>query len=123
MLKLISTIRPHLLADYGGINNPATHENIRGLTGLQYLNKFLPNLITLIFIITAIAAFFVLLTGGIRFITSGGDKAQTEAARAQITNAMIGLAIAFAVYAILNLLGSFFGVNLVYFNIDAIIIK
>ena len=40
---------------------------------------------------------------------SGGDKANTEAARNQITAALVGLVIVFAAWAILTLVDTFFG--------------
>src|SRR3970282_392317 len=73
--------------------------------------------IVLILIIAAIVFFFMLIIGGVRWITSGGDKAQTEAARGQITAALVGLVIVFAAWAIINLVNIFFGVNILQLNI------
>jgi hypothetical protein len=53
-----------------------------------------------------------LVIGGIRWIASGGDKAQTEAARNQITSALVGLVIVFAAWAIVALINVFFGINI-----------
>ena len=69
-------------------------------------------LIVLLIIIAAIVFFFMLLIGGIRWITSGGDKAQTEAARNQVTSALVGLVIVFAAWAILQLIEAFFGISI-----------
>jgi len=69
-------------------------------------------LITLVLIIAAVVFFFMLVIGGIRWITSGGDKANTEAARNQITAALVGLVIVFAAWAIINLLGTFLNINI-----------
>lgn len=60
--------------------------------------------------------FFMLLIGGIQWLTSGGDKGGTEAARGRITAALIGLIIVFAAWAIVTLLEGIFGWNLL--NID-----
>jgi uncharacterized membrane protein len=68
--------------------------------------------ITLVLIIAAVVFFFMLVIGGIRWITSGGDKANTEAARNQITAALVGLVIVFAAWAIIQLISTFFGVNI-----------
>lgn len=65
--------------------------------------------ITLLMIAGALIFFFMLVIGGIRWILSGGDKQQTEAARNQITAALVGLVIVFAAWAIANLIGYFFG--------------
>jgi len=74
-------------------------------------------LIILVLIIAALIFFFMLVWGGIKYITSGGDKAQTEAARGQITAALIGLVIVFAAWAIINLVNIFFGINILSLNI------
>lgn len=63
-------------------------------------------------VIAAIVFFFILVIGGIRWIASGGDKAQTEAARNQITAALVGLVIVFAAWAIVALIHTFFGVDI-----------
>lgn len=68
--------------------------------------------IQLVLIISAIVFFFILVLGGIKWITSGGDKGQTEAARNQITAALVGLVIVFAAWAIIQLIETFFGVSI-----------
>src|SRR4030042_3206612 len=74
--------------------------------------------ISFILIVAAVAFFFMLVLGGIRWITSGGDKGKTESARNQITAGLVGLVIVFAAWAILTLIESFFGVNLRSFQIN-----
>ena len=73
--------------------------------------------ISFVLIVAAIAFFFMLVLGGIKWITSGGDKGKTEAARNQITAGLVGLVIVFAAWAILKLVESFFGVSLRSFTI------
>ena len=68
--------------------------------------------ISLILIIAGIAAFFYLVFGGIQWITSGGDKAGTEAAREKITAAIIGLVIVAASYALIRIAETFLGINI-----------
>lgn len=68
--------------------------------------------IKLALVIAAIVFFFILVIGGIRWILSGGDKAQTEGARSQITAALVGLVIVFAAWAILALINTFFGIDI-----------
>jgi hypothetical protein len=69
-------------------------------------------LIRLTLVVAAIVFFFILVIGGIKWIASGGDKGQTEAARNQITAALVGLVIVFAAWAILALIRTFFGVDI-----------
>lgn len=105
------------------IVNPALLETIRELTGIEFLNRFLPNLITLFFIATAIATLFVLLVGGIKWITSAGDKAATESARATITAGILGLVFVFSVYAVIRLIEFFFGISLITIDITPLILE
>ena len=69
-------------------------------------------LIKLVVVVAAIVFFFILVIGGIRWIASGGDKGQTEAARNQITAALVGLVIVFAAWAIVALVKVFFNVDI-----------
>ena len=82
--------------------------NVQEITLVQIIGAAL----LLILIVAAVVFFFMLVIGGVRWILSGGDKAQTEAARNQITAALIGLVIVFAAWAIANLLEIFFGIDL-----------
>lgn len=76
--------------------------------------------IRLTVVVAAIVFFFILVIGGIRWIASGGDKAQTEAARSQITSALVGLVIVFAAWAIVQLINVFFHVNIFTLTIPSV---
>lgn len=82
-----------------------------GLSGIT-IGGILQGAITLVLVVAAIIFFFMLVIGGIRWIMSGGDKGQTEAARNQITAALIGLVIVFAAWAIAQLIGGLFGITI-----------
>jgi hypothetical protein len=62
-----------------------------------------------VMVIAVLLVFFYLVLGGIEWITSGGEKGKTEAARNKITSAVIGLIVLAASYAILTLLLRFLG--------------
>jgi len=104
-----------LLALEGNINlNPPTgFENLQNIS----FGNIVGMAISFILIIAAVAFFFMLVLGGIKWITSGGDKGKTESARNQITAGLVGLVIVFAAWAILTLIQNFFGVNITTFNI------
>jgi hypothetical protein len=87
-----------------------------GLNSITIAN-LVSALIIIILVIAALVFLFMLIIGGIRYITSGGDKGQTEAARSQITAALIGLVIVFAAWAIINLVSAFFGIDILSLNI------
>lgn len=71
-------------------------------------------------VVAAIVFFFILVIGGIRWIASGGDKAQTEAARSQITSALVGLVIVFAAWAIVALINTFFKIDIFSLSIPTV---
>jgi hypothetical protein len=61
----------------------------------------------LLFILGAIAVIMIII-GGIRYATSGGDASSTKAAKDTILYAVIGLVVAILAYAIVNfILGAF----------------
>ena len=96
-------------------NNTISLTPTEGLAGqLQgfTLNDLLSAFIQLVIIVAAIVFFFVLVIGGVRWIVSGGDKAQTEAARNQITAGLVGLVIVFSAWAILAAIEVFFGIDI-----------
>ena len=88
--------------------------NQNGFTNLGNLTipRIIGGFVNLLLIVAAVVFFFILVIGGIRWITSGGDKANTEAARGQITAALVGLVIVFAAWAIIQLIQTFFGVTI-----------
>lgn len=75
------------------------------------LGTIIGSAISFILIITTIVALFYLIWNGLRWITSGGDKAKVEGARSGIIAALIGLIIAFSAFFILSFALSFFGLN------------
>jgi len=83
------------------------------------LGSIISALIVLVLVIAALVFFFMLVLGGIRYITSGGDKGSTEAARSQITAALIGLVIVFAAWAVINLIQLFFEVDILNLQLES----
>lgn len=90
------------------ITNP-TLGSIGGTPGTTFFSTFFGGLITLAIIIGAIIFVFMLVAGAIQWIGSGGDKAAVEGAKGKITNALVGIIVLFAVFAIVNIIGVFFG--------------
>ena len=68
----------------------------------------------------ALIFFFFLVWGGIEWILSGGDKTNTEKARNRITHALVGLVVVFAAWAIAQLVGTFFGINIFQLTIPQV---
>ncbi len=80
--------------------------------GAYNIGTLLSRSVGLILILAALAAFIYLVWGGLTWITSGGDKAKVEESQHRIQAAIIGLFIIFATYAIMLIIGGFFGLNL-----------
>ena len=101
---LLTLFASPVLAQEISITKPSqvTFENLGSLLG---------GAIGLIIIVALIITFFFLIVGGIKWMTSGGDKAKVEEARNQITNAIIGLAIVAGAWATMRLIGFFFGID------------
>lgn len=106
MQKLIAQVEDKIK-----LQPPPTDESFGALGGLTF-----PGIISagvrFVVVVAAVVFFFILVIGGIRWIASGGDKGQTEAARNQITAALVGLVIVFAAWAIVALINTFFGVKI-----------
>ncbi len=67
-------------------------------------------------IVGGLAFLIYFIIGGLQWITSGGDKAKVEQAQKQITNALTGLIILVASFAIVSLISEFLKIDLL--NID-----
>jgi len=67
--------------------------------------------VNILFIVAIVVALFFLIFGGIKWITSGGDKAQLETARNTIIAAVIGLILVFSSFFLLNITLNFFGLG------------
>jgi len=67
--------------------------------------------------LSGIVLFVLLLVGGFKYITSGGDPKATEAAQKTITYAVIGLILILASYLILLLISKITGVDVTKINL------
>lgn len=83
------------------------------ISPINDLGVFVSRIASLFLMIAALATFLYLILGGIKWITASGDKGKLEEARTTITQALIGLAITAAAWAIFLLANHFFGLNVV----------
>jgi len=108
------------------ITNPALGDNLGALLKadpMWFFQKIIPNLITLAFTVAILIFFFMLITGAIQWISSGGDKQGLEGARGKLSNALIGLVILLSMFALMKLIETFFGVSILTLDIGALKIK
>lgn len=92
---------------------------IRRPTILPSINagEFISGLIGLIIIVAFITAFIFLLWGGFQWITAGGDEAGITAARGRIMQALIGLTVVVAAWALFQLVQVAFGITILGANL------
>ena len=83
------------------------------LPNLDNLGDIFNILLSLAFFVAGVAMFFNLVIGGIQWISSGGDPKALDSARRRLTNAVVGLIIVVAAYAIALILQQVFGIRIV----------
>jgi len=104
------------------ITNPVLG-NLGNLSGSEFFAKVIPTAVGLGLVIGVLVFLFMLITGAIQWISSGGDKQALESARGKITNALIGLIILFAAFAIIQVIERFFGINILTLDIGPLVIQ
>lgn len=95
-----------------GITNPVVGEFSVG--------ELISDVISLFIIFAFIAAFFFLLWGGFQWITSGGSPEAVDAARGRIVQALIGLVLVVAAWALFSLVGDFLGFDFTNFDLPVL---
>lgn len=95
---------------------PSGLSSVMSLPGSSSLQIIIQNAVTLLLYSTVLLAFVFVVIGGLRWITSNGDKKAIEGARNIILYAIGGLLLALLAAAIINLIGTLFGVNLLGFT-------
>ncbi len=111
-----------LLAKGGEITNPALG-GLGSLSGAEFFQRLIPALVGLALLAGVLVFLFILITGAIQWITSGGDKQALESARGKISNALIGIIILFAVFAVIRLIETFFHINILTLDIGPLVIR
>lgn len=91
----------------GGVSNLTL--DAQGPFGQNIIVTF----INLLLVIAVLLSFAFIIFGGLKWITSEGDKQKLSSARSTITFAVIGLVITFVSFLIINLLGQFLHIPLI----------
>jgi hypothetical protein len=106
-----------------GISNPALRGSLQGETGISFFQKFIPNAVGIGFLIGVLLFFFYMIMGAISWISSGGDKTALETARSRITQAITGLIVLLSLFALLKVIETFFGINILTLDIGPLQIQ
>ncbi len=104
-LPAIASPSAQALTIYKACNNGSADPNSDICTSAnkdQLIGGVLKNVINTLIFIIAIISVIVIIVGGIRFATSGGNPQQATTARETIIYAIVGLVVAVMAYAIVN---------------------
>lgn len=105
------------MARTGKIFNPVLSEELRTGDPIELVQTIIVTLINLIYVVGVIIFFFMLVIGGIQWLSSGGDKQAVANAQARIQHAVIGLVLLLAAFAIVTLLEELFGISILVIDI------
>ncbi len=99
---------------YAAIENPVLPGGV-GSGGKELGGTIIGNIIgavtSMMMLVGFVLCLFFLVTGGIAWVISGGDKSKLQAAQDRITNAIMGLIILVASWAIMLLVSQFTGIT------------
>lgn len=79
--------------------------------GGKIVGKVISATVGFLFVAGAIFAFLNLVIGGISWVTASGDKQKLETAQQRITQAITGLVILAAAWAVMALMSAFTGIK------------
>jgi magnesium-transporting ATPase (P-type) len=85
-----------------GVNSAATGEDCKPPENSPSLNTTISRVINVLSSLVAVVAVIMIMVGGFRYVTSGGDSNRTTAARNTIMNSIIGLVIAVSAQVIVR---------------------
>ena len=74
----------------------------------NFVPYILQHFIALLFFIVILLGLFYMIFSGFQWMTSGGDEEKAKKAQASITYTIVGMAVAFLAFLIINLIGNFF---------------
>lgn len=90
---------------------------VGGVATLQGLECAFGNIVSIVLALSGIVLFIMLLTGGFKYLTSGGDPKAVDAARNTLTYAIGGLVVLVLAYVVLLLIKTITGVNVTEFKV------
>ncbi|HSA84473.1 MAG TPA: hypothetical protein VLF20_06350 [Patescibacteria group bacterium] len=96
------------------VNPCPTNSQFNGLCNYSAnkIGSLLSSIVTILLVVAAIISLFFLIFGGIKWITSGGDKSKVESARNTIIASIIGLVVALLAFFIITIILGFFNISL-----------
>ena len=97
--------------------NAGAGEIVNDIPTIKGFEVVFENLVSIILGLVGIVLFVLLIVGGIKYITAGGDPKGIEEAKKTLTLAIAGVVLIALSYLILNLIGIITGAPLSVFKI------
>ncbi len=117
----------------GGVPNTITNPIFKGSIfdamistedgGYIFFGTVIPNLVGLIFVAGVVVFIFTFLIGAFSYIISGGDKTKVEGAKGRITSALIGIVLLLSSFLIIQLVETFFKIDILTIDIGPLVIQ
>ncbi|OGY27604.1 MAG: hypothetical protein A3F33_02355 [Candidatus Woykebacteria bacterium RIFCSPHIGHO2_12_FULL_43_10] len=99
------TVSPILAAQYKSLCVPS------GSVPFSNVGSLLGQVFVFVLVTASILLFLYLILGGVQWMTSGGDKVATQAAKDRLTAALVGILIILSVYGVMKIVEAAFGIN------------
>jgi|CXWL01.1.fsa_nt_gi hypothetical protein len=81
-------------------------------TALTQLSPFISTMINVITVVAGLAFLLYFAIGGLKWITSSGEKSKAEEAKTELTQAAIGLIVVAVSYFIAGIVGGVVGIDI-----------
>ncbi|MBU1127010.1 pilin [Patescibacteria group bacterium] len=94
----------------GNISNPVV-SGLGSGEGADAIAKLVATVLKIAYSVAGLILLAMLLSGGIGFMTAGGDKSKVEAAQGRISSAIIGFVIFMSVFVIINFIAPALGLT------------
>lgn len=95
----------------------AADSDTSGVAKLSDLEGVFGNVVQAVLGFAGVALFLMLVTGGFKFITAGGDPKAVESAKQTLTYAILGIVFVASAFLILRLIEEFTGAPVTEFKI------
>lgn len=105
----------------GGVGFLADFNIDNAVETIKSIATLISNLVAFITIIAGLWFGFQFVMGALAWLTSGGDKNGLEGARNRMIHAFIGLLMVVAALAIVGIMGTFFGLDILLRKPDIIV--
>ena len=91
--------------------NPGLSEVVDGVPTLKGLEAVFSNVVSVVLGLSGVVLFIMLIVGGFKYLTAGGDPKALEAAKGTLSHAILGLVVLVLAFIILKVIAEVTGVS------------